>query len=415
MTMRLFSHLLTTTLACVLCEAQTRGGVGVKELSTRTIYHSPQTPGFTNWVGCWLMPGGKLMVSFHQATGPLKGRYRARADILQQLSWPPEGKPEYVNYDMTGLDFQAIHLESNDNGGSWQQASTEHVSTPMNGWTCEPEAATEDGTIYRAVWGQYLPFYNVPHAGYWQLSTDGSKTWSDPAVFFEETKWASLPKRIRVLRDGRLVVAGGVMPYKRGAVTRNDWAGLLEPAIWVSEDQGKHWSEPLLVWNDKSVRPSEELDVAELPNGDLLAVIRVDAAKARYQTILRKQEKTWRPEPVHKLWIPHSGHPELLATREGIVLHIATDGIAWTGDRGETWAYLEGRPRSGYYPRSVQLPDGRIFCVYHVGGDNYYGQAGSANRVAHFPLAAITFHQLYRMARAVQFVSFMKCQENLLT
>src|SRR5262245_43205667 len=128
-TMRLFTHLLTTTLACVLCEAQTRGGVGVNELSTRTVYHSPQTPGFTNWVGCWLMPGGKLMVSFHQATGPLKGRYRARADILHQLSWPPEGKPEYVNYDMTGLDFQAIHLESNDDGGSWQQASTEHVST----------------------------------------------------------------------------------------------------------------------------------------------------------------------------------------------------------------------------------------------------------------------------------------------
>jgi hypothetical protein len=77
---------------------------------------------------------------------------------------------------------------------------------------------------------------------------------------------------------------------------------------------------------------------------------------------------------VRKLWIPHSGHPELLATREGVVLNLATDGIAWTRDEGKTWAYLEGRPRSGYYPRSMQLPDGRIFCVYHAGGDDYYGR-----------------------------------------
>jgi hypothetical protein len=368
------TRVLTTVCASVLCEAQTASKAGVTELSTRTIYHSPQTPGFTSWVGSWLMPGGKLMVSFHQATGPIKGRYRARADILHRLSWPPEGKPEYVNYDMTGLDMEAIHLESNDNGGSWQQVSSEHASTPMNGWTCEPEVATEDGTIYRAVWGQYLPFYNVPQAGYWQRSTDGTKTWSEPAVFFDETKWASLPKRIRVLRDGRLLVAGGVMRYRPGAITRNDWAKLLEPAIWVSEDQGKHWSEPLLLWNENSIRPSEEVDIAELDNGDLLAVIRVDAVRGRYQTVLHKDGKTWRAEAVRKLWIPHSGHPELLATREGMVLHIATDGIAWTSDQGKTWTYLEGRPRSGYYPRSVQLPDGRIFCVYHVGGDNYYGQ-----------------------------------------
>ena len=314
------------------------------------------------------------MISFHQATGSLEGRYRTRKEILERLSWPPQGKPEYVNYDMAGLDFQVIHLVSTDGGTNWQQVSTEHASTPMNGWTCEPEVAMQDGTIYRAVWGQYLPFYDVPQTGYWQRSTDGSTTWSQPAVFFDQKKWESLPKRMRVLRDGRLAVAGGIMRSRPDVKTRHDWNSTIEPALWFSEDHGKSWSEPLLVWNEKSVRPSEELDFAELPNGDLLVVIRVDAAKSRYQTVLRKQEKTWRSEPVRKLWIPHSGHPDLLATREGVVLHLATDGIAWTADEGKTWAYLEDRPRTGYYPRSVQLPDGRIFCVYHVGSDNYYGQ-----------------------------------------
>jgi len=364
--------------------AQTPKQYRAADFSTKTIYHSPQSPGYTSWVGCWLMPGGRLMVSFHQATGRLQGRYRTRKDVLRQLSWPPQGKPEYVNYDMAGLDLEVIHLASADNGLKWEQVSTEHASTPMNGWTCEPEVASEDGAIYRAVWGQYLPFYDVPQTGYWQRSTDGGRTWSEPEVFFEESKWNSMPKRIRILRDGRLVVAGGVIRRRSGPITREDEAKLLEPAIWVSEDRGKHWSEPLLIWNDKSIRPSEELDFAELPTGDLLAVIRVDAAKARYQTVLRKTGKTWRPEPVRKLWIPHSGHPELLNTREGIVLHLATDGIAWTADEGRSWAYLEGRPRTGYYPRSVQLPDGRIFCVYHIGGDNYYGQVDQR-------IAAISF------------------------
>ncbi len=186
--------------------------MGVSELTTKTIYHSPETPGYTSWVGCWLMPGGKPMVSFHQATGPANGRYRASQEILHRRSWPPQGKPEYVHYDMTGLDMEAIHLISNDNVASWKQVSTEHVSTPMNGWTCEPEEADKDGTIYRGVWGQYLPFYDVPQTGYWQRSTDGSKTWSEPAVFFDPKKWSSLPKRMRFLRDGRIVVTGAVLP-----------------------------------------------------------------------------------------------------------------------------------------------------------------------------------------------------------
>jgi hypothetical protein len=51
--------------------------MGVNGLTTKTIYHSPETPGYTSWVGCWLMPAGKPMISFHQAIGPAKGRYRA--------------------------------------------------------------------------------------------------------------------------------------------------------------------------------------------------------------------------------------------------------------------------------------------------------------------------------------------------
>jgi hypothetical protein len=69
----------------------------------------------------------------------------------------------------------------------------------------------------------------VPQTGYWQRSTDGSKSWSEPKVFFDPKKWSSLPKRMRFLSDGRIVVTGAVLRPQPGLVTRNDWAKLLEP------------------------------------------------------------------------------------------------------------------------------------------------------------------------------------------
>ena len=45
--------------------------------------------------------------------------------------------------------------------------------------------------------------------------------------------------------------------------------------------------------------------------------------------------------------------------------------ISWTADEGNTWHDLD-IGGTGYYPRAVQLPDGRIFCVHHRGSDNGY-------------------------------------------
>ncbi len=83
------------------------------EHQRQTIYHSPQTPGFTSWVGAWTMPDGNLMVSFTQATGPIEGRSLAPKEVQHRLSWPPAGHP---GYDMTGLDLRNVHLRSTDSG-----------------------------------------------------------------------------------------------------------------------------------------------------------------------------------------------------------------------------------------------------------------------------------------------------------
>ena len=91
------------------------------------------------------------------------------------------------------------------------------------------------------------------------------------------------------------------------------------------------------------------------------------------------------PERVGPAPFPHSGHPELLATREGPVLHVATSGIHWTTDAGRSWHRLDV-PGSRYYPSSVQGPQGRIYIFAHVGGDNAYGSVDQSITMDTFQL-----------------------------
>jgi photosystem II stability/assembly factor-like uncharacterized protein len=56
-----------------------------------------------------------------------------------------------------------------------------------------------------------------------------------------------------------------------------------------------------------------------------------------------------------------------------VILHVGTDGVWSTSDEGKTWVKTDV-PGSPYYPRAVQLADGRILVVGHVGSDDVYGK-----------------------------------------
>ncbi len=60
-------------------------------------------------------------------------------------------------------------------------------------------------------------------------------------------------------------------------------------------------------------------------------------------------------------------------TNDGLILHLAQDGFSWTDDLGENWRTLPHIPETRYYPRAVQLEDGSIICLAHMGGDDVYG------------------------------------------
>ena len=145
-----------------------------------------------------------------------------------------------------------------------------------------------------------------------------------------------------------------------------------------SRDGGKSWSH---IWTmPAETGLCEESDFAELDNGDLLFVHRAEhyngqnyLGSDRLQNLFRRNGEKWDVQPVEKAPFPHSGFPELLKTRDGMILHIATDGAWQTADGGTHWSKLDV-PGSPYYPQARQLKDGRILVVGHVGGDDEYGK-----------------------------------------
>lgn len=358
----------------------------IAEHQRQTIYHSPQRPGFTSWVGAVTLPDGSFIVSFTQATGPVEGRQPAPESVRHKLNWPPPGQP---GYDMTGLDLRNVHLHSADAGKTWEQISADPFQSCMNGVTNEALAVLADGTILRGVIGFYLPYdQEAPQTGFLQRSTDRTKSWSKPEVPIDSGKYSTWPRRIRVLRDGRIVLLAGVVQAPAGSQTREEFSAKVVPALLVSSDQGKTWTGPIAATvSEQGGGWTEEFDVAELTNGDLLCVFRRAQDAHRWQTVLKKSGNTWVAQQAVPSVLPHSGQPELHATREGPILHIATSGIHSTTDAGATWNKLD-MPGSAYYPRSVQTNDGRIFVFGHVGGDDAYGKVDQSIVMDSFRLAS---------------------------
>jgi hypothetical protein len=222
------------------------------------------------------------------------------------------------------------------------------------------------------VWGQYLPFYDVPHTGYVQRSTDEGRTWTSPQVLTDPARHMTFPGRIRLLSDGRLAMVGGLVELGPGVETRADWGRNMRGALWLSDDGGETWSAPIAICSEKDgLKLTEESDFGELPDGRLLFVHRADAPPSRWQSLLEPDGDGFRVVRTSEAPFPHSGYPEMLSAREGVALHLATTGIHWTADAGDTWHDL-GIGGTGYYPKAVQLPDGRIFCVFHRGSDDPY-------------------------------------------
>lgn len=351
----------------------------------KTIYHSPQSPGYTAWVGAWSMSDDSLMVTFKQITGQVVDR---------------GGKTR----DLSGLVLANVYLRSTDGGDHWVKTAENGFSGPSERFAWGgSHCGLLDGGIIRAVDGSQMPTEDVPRRIFFERSTDLGKTWGPPIIPPDPKRpvngflgdFGDCVSRMRRLSDGRLL-ATGVIRYDASPAKR----GMGEPVILFSGDEGKTWESHRPRLTSPEMRGPfawDEWDCAELPDGRFLGVFRrADPAnhrkQVRWQGVLRKRGADWVIDDYRPAPFPHSGHPELLRTREKITLHIATTGIDWTADAGVSWHPLEfrgkaDRYKSLYYPRAVQARDGRVYVFSHRGWDNAYGEVDQAVVMDSFELA----------------------------
>ncbi len=353
------------------------------DFQRRTIYRSPQHPGYTSWVGVWIMPDKSLMTAFIQATGPIDPSQRTMAPtrVLKAFGvrqWDRK-------FDFWGLDLAVKYLRSGDGGRTWQQLRSDSFKALYpHGFTPQATIALKDGTIVRRVNGDDLRQEpSVPHTAYLQRLTPNATHWSAPQVLMDPAKYTYQISRLRYLSDGRLIATGNYWPVPASTPPPKRAKVPSVFLLMVSSNDGRTWKNGMTIPSDVGYLPGNEWDTAELPNGDLEAVMRtLDSptrrVQVRKQGLLKKEGEGWLLTDVRKAPFPHSGHPELLATHEGPVLDIATTGVDYTKDGGRTWTPLRFSPRfaykSNYYPRAVQTDDGVVHVFSHVGGDDAYGE-----------------------------------------
>lgn len=357
----------------------TIGYLRVEELKTYPgIYHSSQTPGWVSWAGLLQLNNGDLLVGLNEVTG-------SRCP-MKPAPLPPE-MAVFGNdfYNFSGLNRTFKIVKCADPGvflARWQDYHVEALEDspwqPAIVLLCQ----TRQGALLRCTQGRRLP--QAWPCGALSRSEDNGKTWSpyqpvgpmDPNSIF-------VICRVIVLRDGRLLMAA----YGRDPA-RDRHPSATDVYLLTSDDDGRTWSEPRLAMTGEDSWCSGEPAIVELANGDILMMTRTTALKEkqtldachpakgpnwnRRQVRLKKQGNTWTPGPIERLDIPHGGHPELLMTREGVLLYSSAEGFWGSDDEGGTWTRVATLPIASYYPVSTQLQDGRILVVGHNGGDTGY-------------------------------------------
>jgi hypothetical protein len=357
------SFILSLSICGALQAAQPK--VECSDFQTKMIYHSPETPGYTSWVGLGKTPDGKLLVSF-----------------LQQTGKPPAVKGE------------SIVLESSDVGKTWAPVKPDGYVGFQR--VC---AILPDGTIVQGVGP------SGSDSGYILRSSDRGRTWGKRIDFVDPKRFKAWLGVIKPLLDGRLVLFAGVLERDPANPDANNNARMAKN-MFVSADGGKSWSKPMqLMKIEEGV--CEESDFCELPNSDLFWIHRSEhfpdhstemsplAAKMgpnppesywysdRMQSVVRREGNTFIPGKCEPAPFRHSGYPTVLYTKEGLIMHLATDGIYWSADVGKTWNKLDN-PATAYgagtyyYPIAMQMDDGEIIVIGHRGWDDVYGTVDQA-------------------------------------
>ena len=342
------------------------------EFESRKIYQSHQHPGYTSWASFFPGEHGQWYLTCEEVTRPEKPLPQSTP-----AQWHRMGLP--VGYDKSQYLMEAVILESRDDMKTWEVISRQpyrhHHSVHQFG-----TARTRDGRFLRFIWACYSLEKSVQPNEILYASSDNGKTWTKRPPF-HDPHFFSCPHRLRMLRDGTLVVCVPLRSRwgtpERPVRTSADLNALgdTQMTLFFSFDQGDTWDGPLPIYGGDRV---SETDFVELPSGDLLFINNSIFEHPGRQMVYREGNR-FTPGPMEKAlgrtkWGQFNNVPETIClTQEGLLVGCMRAGeYSWSDDLGLTWQPLEGIPDIGpevYQPWMYCLDDGRIACAGHFGRD----------------------------------------------
>lgn len=265
------------------------------------------------------------------------------------------------------------HLERVGLGHLWFEDST-------FGWDLWPESYTQrlraQGLYVFDSPGPHLPTgivatHNRPLVS--TISRDGGKTWVQKRI-------EGLPKFARCtgwFRGGVALRDGTALGGFYAVVRKDEQTAVRGVYAMRSHDRGETWHMSPIVEDPDNKRSYSEVNMMELADGRVLALIRGNGDAYLYRSYTEDQGQTWSPpkptpipgSPANMIRLSsgkilcvyrHIGYP---AGYRGVLS--ADDGMSWDVEkiiriRDDTLPGLIG------YPSSLQLDDGTIFTLYNV-------------------------------------------------
>jgi hypothetical protein len=317
-------------------------------------------------------------------------------------AWPdiaitPSGKLVCVFSECThhgDRSYTRIVLtDSNDRGCTW--TPKRELTEPTHGlpifWNCARIVCLRDGRLVVLVDKLFAEEKSaVPEQcrNYLFFSEDEGLTWSAP---IETPALGIVPDKLLELDDGRWILS---CHYKESNF------GYLVQRLWYSDNQGKSWSDPVIVGRKKGLNLCE---VSILPVGNtLIAFHRENSGMGWdcYKTISTDRGESWGepvPFPLPGCHRPVSGH---LQNGKILITHrFMQGGKGWTGwwtqnffaaltDEESALASTRGDAHTRILPidfdRSpssdtgysgwIQFEDGEIYIVNYIVDDAPNGQ-----------------------------------------
>jgi len=355
------------------------------DFESRKVYHSAQTPGYTSWVSFFPGENGQWYLTCEEVTQPVPPLPQCTAQ-----QWFEMGMP--IGYDKSQYKMEMVILESRDEMQTWHVISREPCRFQHSAGQFGT-IRTREGRFLRFVWSKYSLDPSMKPNEIFYSSSDNGKTWKKEPPFHDE-HFVGHPHRLRMLRDGTLVLAvslrlnygeGTDSPLRRCRNLNlvNEW----QMTLFFSYDQGHTWDGPLPIYGGQTIT---ETDFVELPEGHLLCINNSNYVTPGRQFIYRKG-RSWTPAPLERSlnaqsrannsaianvnptelsWVPET----VCLTEDGILVGCLRASIyQWSDDYGLTWWPLKGAPDLApqmYQPWIQYLGNGQVVCAGHYGADD---------------------------------------------